>query len=200
MRSENILTSLLPESAAFAEVVRVIDVGRVREGQVLRVLLNADLEEAVGLFAPPQASALAVAEGEGRVEGPGDQHWRWRLRFAERIAASLDPARFGVKAMYVIGSAKNATSGPASDIDLIVHVRGTAEQQSALEGWLEGWSLALSEMNWLRTGYRTEGLLDVHYVTDEDFAKGSSYAVKVGAVTDAARELPLGPASRRAGN
>lgn len=200
LRSENILTSLLPEYAAYSDVVRVIDVARVREGHVLRVLLNADLEEAVGLFAPPQASALAVAEGEGRVDAPGDQHWRWRLRFAERIAASLEPARFGVRAMYVIGSAKNATSGPASDLDLLVHVRGTAEQRRALEEWLEGWSLALSEMNYLRTGYRTEGLLDVHYLTDEDFTRGSSYAVKVGAVTDAARELPLGPAPGRAGN
>jgi len=199
-RAENFLTRLLPDAGAFVEVVRVIDVGRTREGQVLRVLLNADLEEAVGLFAPPQASLLAVSEGEGRVEGPADQHWRWRLRFAERIAASVDAARFGVRAMYVIGSAKNATSGPASDLDLLVHVQGTPEQRRALEQWLEGWSLALAEMNYLRTGYRTEGLLDVHYLTDDDFARGTSYAVKVGAVTDAARALPLGPAADRSGN
>ncbi|MFN8588157.1 MAG: PEP/pyruvate-binding domain-containing protein [Candidatus Eisenbacteria bacterium] len=195
LRSENILPSLLPEAAAYADVVRVIDVGRAHEGHVLRVLLNADLEEAVALFAPPHTSALSVAEGEGRLEGPSDQHWRWRLRFAERIAANVDPARFGVKAMYVIGSAKNATSGPASDLDLLVHVGGSDAQRRALEEWLEGWSLALAEMNYLRTGYRTGGLLDVHYVTDEDFARGSSYAVKVGAVTDAARPLPMGAAT-----
>ena len=35
-------------------------------------------------------------------------------------------------------------------------------------------------------------LLDVHLVTDEDIASGDSYAAKIGAVTDAARELRLG--------
>ena len=57
--------------------------------------------------------------------------------------------------------------------------------------WFEGWSLSLDEMNYLRTGYRTGGLLDVHIVTDEDIEKKSSYAVKIGAVTDAARSLPM---------
>ncbi|HEY6572970.1 MAG TPA: nucleotidyltransferase domain-containing protein, partial [Candidatus Eisenbacteria bacterium] len=190
-RAENILPDILPEFAALADVLRVIDVPRVMGGQVLRVLLNADLEEGVGLFAPPQASALEVAEEGAKSESTHDQHWRWRLRFAERIAASLDAARFGVQAVYVIGSTKNATAGPASDIDLIVHVRGTESQQQALEAWFQGWSAALAEMNYLRTGYRTPGLLDVHYVTDEDFAQRSSFAVKVGAVTDAARPLLL---------
>jgi predicted nucleotidyltransferase len=195
LRSENILPTILPDHADLADVVRVIDVSRVTGGNVLRVLLNADLEEAVALFAPPQSTALEVAEGEGRSEPAGDQHWRWRLRFAERIAASLDAARFGVRAMYVLGSTKNATAGPASDIDLIVHVQGTAEQREALEKWIEGWSLALAEMNYLRTGYRSDGLLDVHYLTDEDFERRTSLAVKVGAVTDAARPLALGTAA-----
>ena len=50
-------------------------------------------------------------------------------------------------------------------------------------------------MNYLRTGYRTDGLLDVHYVTDADIAGGGNpFAAKIGAVTDAARPLPLGEA------
>ncbi|HEX7077855.1 MAG TPA: PEP/pyruvate-binding domain-containing protein [Candidatus Eisenbacteria bacterium] len=189
LRSENVLPTLLPEHAGLAEVVRVIDVPRSTGGQVLRVLLNADQDEAVGFFAPPRELAMESADFGSRGETSADQHWRWRLRFAERIAASLDRVRFGVKAMYVLGSTKNATAGPASDIDLIVHVEGTDEQRRALETWFEGWSLALAEVNFLRTGYRAPGLLDVHYVTDDDFARRSSFAVKVGAVTDAARPL-----------
>jgi hypothetical protein len=46
-------------------------------------------------------------------------------------------------------------------------------------------------MNYLRTGYETEGLLDVHLVTDEDIARQTSYAVKINAITDAARPLPM---------
>ena len=61
-------------------------------------------------------------------------------------------------------------------------------RDSVIEFWQ---SLSLDELNYTRTGYRTGGLLDVHFVTDEDLRKGSSYAVKIGAVTDPARPLPL---------
>ena len=48
---------------------------------------------------------------------------------AERIAAELDAERFGVKGMYLCGSVKNATAGPGSDIDLLVHFSGNAQQR-----------------------------------------------------------------------
>ena len=112
---------------------------------------------------------------------------------AERIAACLDAERFGVANLYVLGSAKNATAGPASNIDLLVHFRGTSSQLQFLRDWLDGWSLCLGEMNYLQTGYRTDGLLNVHIVTDDDIAKKSSWAMKIGASTDAARPLPLNP-------
>jgi predicted nucleotidyltransferase len=111
---------------------------------------------------------------------------------AERIGREVDPERFGVRALYVFGSTKNATAGPGSDIDLLVHFVGDDRQRECLTLWLDGWSQCLSEINYLRTGYRTEGLLDLHVVTDEDIAAGTSYAVKIGAVTDPARPLPLG--------
>jgi hypothetical protein len=49
----NILTELVPDAGALAPVVRVIDVGRETDGKVLRVLMNADLDEAVGILAEP---------------------------------------------------------------------------------------------------------------------------------------------------
>jgi pyruvate, water dikinase len=192
-RSPSILAELVPELSHLAETVRVIDVPGTADGQVLRVLLNADLDEAVGILAPPGPLDGARVADRPPAPRPGEDHWRWRLRMAQRIAASLDPARFGVKAFYVFGSTKNATAGPGSDIDVIVHVAGDAETRRRLELWLEGWSLCLAEMNFLRTGYRTEGLLDVRIVTDDDVARQTSFAVKIGAVTDAARPLPLGP-------
>jgi pyruvate,water dikinase len=126
----------------------------------------------------------------GGCAGPQD-HWAWRMYMAECIAAQLDPERFGVSALYVLGSAKNATAGPSSDIDLLVHFRGNERQRADLVLWFEGWSLCLDEVNFLRTGCRTGGILDVHLVTDEDVAQRSSFAVKIGAATDAARLLPL---------
>jgi hypothetical protein len=111
---------------------------------------------------------------------------------AEQIARHVDAACFGIKAMYVFGSAKNATAGPASNINLIVHDHGDPEQRRLLSTWLEGWSHALAETNYLRTGYKRDGLLDVHYVSDRDIVEQTSYAAKIGAVTDAARPLAMG--------
>jgi predicted nucleotidyltransferase len=113
-----------------------------------------------------------------------------------RISA---PGRFGVQAMFVIGSTKNATAGPQSDIDLLVHFRGTEKQREDLMTWMEGWSLSLDEMNFQKTGLRSGGILDVHMVTDEDIAKRTSYAVKIDAVTDAARPLLLKDDTRQPG-
>ena len=172
-----------------------MDVPKAAEGRVLRVLMNADLDEAVGVLVEPAATVDAVDTAETVAPPQRGQDWRWRLRMAERIAAQLDPERFGVAGFYVFGSTKNATAGPASDIDVLIHFRGTPEQRTMLERWLEGWSLCLAEINYLRTGYKTAGLLDVHIVTDEDIARRTSYAVKIDGVTDAARPLPLGSSS-----
>ena len=110
---------------------------------------------------------------------------------AQKIASELDSQRFGIKAFYLFGSTKNATAGPASDIDILLHFQGSPQQEAELLLWLEGWSRCLSEMNFLRTGYRTAGLLDIHIVTDKDIAERSSFAVKIDAVTDPARKLPM---------
>lgn len=36
--------------------------------------------------------------------GTAPEHWRWRHRFAERLASSMDAERFGVHAAYLFGS------------------------------------------------------------------------------------------------
>ena len=190
--SQNVLAQVLPDYASLADVVRVIDVPQNTQGKVVRVLLNAELDEALAVLSQPTASRES---GELRerviIEPRPEEHWRWRMRMAEQIASRIDERRFGVKGFYVFGSTKNATAGPGSDLDVIVHFGGTDEQRAALEVWLEGWSLALAEVNYLRTGYRAERLLDVHFVTDDDLERQTSFAAKIGAITDAARPLPL---------
>ncbi len=189
--SSNILHEILPEFAHLSDTLRLIDVPENSGGMVLRVLMNADLGEAVAILSPPGEDIEVLTRV---LEEPGkyrDTYWRWRMTMLEQIASQLDPDRFGVVALYVFGSTKNATAGPKSDIDIIVHFRGTPKQCELLLSWLEGWSLCLDQMNYMRTGYRTGGLLDVHLVTDEDIEKKTSYAAKIGAVTDAARPILL---------
>jgi pyruvate,water dikinase len=182
----NSLADILPDEAWLADTIKVIDVSKASDGLVLRVLLNAELDEAVGMLADPASkSAESPDSYSARVPASGE-HWRWRVRMSEYLAGELDPEKFGVKALYVFGSTKNYNTGPGSDIDLLVHFAGTPEQEALLMTWFDGWSKCLDEMNYVRTGYRSGGLLDVHLVTDEDIANKTSYAVKIDAVTDAA--------------
>ncbi len=191
-RSDNLLSSYLPEQAELASVLRVIDVERETDGEVLNILMNAELEEAVGFLADPaEVMAEEAPSAEGLPEYP-KEHWRWRLQMAEQIAAEIDAECLGVKRLFVFGSTKNGTAGPASDIDLLVLFDGSDQQRHDLETWLDGWSQALAELNYLRTGYRTDGLLDLHIITDDDIERRTSYAVKIEAITDPARELELG--------
>jgi pyruvate, water dikinase len=191
--SRNILPAILPEYEYLSDVIKVIDVAQNADGKMLHIFMNADLDEAVGVLAPPsRKKEEAKVEKEYSLDPDSDEHWRWRLRMAESIAGRLDPEKFGVKAFYVFGSTKNGTAGLCSDIDLLIHIMGSEEQKKQLNEWLRGWSLCLDEMNYLKTGYHSTGLLDVHLITDEDIAKRTSYAVKIGAITDAAVEIPLG--------
>jgi pyruvate,water dikinase len=160
-------------------------------GLILRVLMNADLDQAVGFLSPPQQKTGEVELAAEAMDRGTNEHWRWRFRMAQKIASEIDPQKVGLKAFYLIGSVKNATAGPASDIDILLHFVGTERQEADLLLWLQGWSRCLSEINFLRTGYRTDGLLDVHIVTDKDIAERSSFAVKMDAITDPARKLPM---------
>lgn len=188
----SIFSEIAPEFAHLGDAIRVIDVPGVMDGLVLKVMMNGDLGEAIGYVGQPSSSVEVMTERREVVDQAPEDYWTWRMRMAEQIAANTDPEQFGVKAMYIFGSTKNATAGPGSDIDLLVHFIGTDAQREKILVWLDGWSRCLAEMNYLRSGYRVDGLLDVHLVTDDDIRRKTSYAVKIGAVTDSARPLGLG--------
>ena len=190
-QSPNIITDILPESEELSKIIKVIDLSQIDNDNVLRLTMNSELNEAIAYFTSPTAETADSSPSVEKIPQKQDSYWRWRLMMAEHIAANLDADRFGVKNMYIFGSTKNATAGPCSDIDLIVHFGGTQEQLRQLKLWFEGWSLCLSEMNYLRTGYKSDGLLEVQIVTDDDIVNKSSFASMIGAVTDPARPLKL---------
>ena len=130
--SPSVLVELLPEFAHLSDTLRVIDVPKESDGLILRVLMNAELDRAVAYLSPPiQREGQAESDVE-IVDRTGEEHWRWRFRMAQRIAAQVDPQLFGVKAFYLIGSTKNATAGPDSDIDLLLHLQGTEDQKRSI--------------------------------------------------------------------
>ena len=130
------------------------------------------------------------AEEQSLLAYESDEHWKWRFHVSEKIAASIDMERFGVEAIYIIGSTKTGKAGPASDIDLMIHFRGSEEQRKALEAWMEGWGMGLAELNFIKTGYATRGsLIDFHLITDEDIRNRTSYASMIGATENSAKLL-----------
>lgn len=121
-----------------------------------------------------------------------DSHWQWRKNMAEKLTDRMNFDRFGVNGVYLIGSAKTAEAGPASDIDLIIHIRAD-KVNSELVAWIEGWSLCLSELNYWRTGYKTDGLIDAHFLTDNDIENKTSFAVMIGSVDNRAQPIKVNP-------
>jgi len=189
--STNVLKEILPEFGNLSETVKVIDIPQISGGRILKILFNADLDEAVGYLAKSSNEREEAFKPVTTGEKQNANYWIWRMRAAEKIASLLDPERYGVKGIYIIGSTKNASAGPGSDIDLLIHFAGDEQQKKDLMIWLEGWSQSLAEYNFMQTGYKAESLLDIHIITDQDIANKSSYAVKIGAPTDPARRLRM---------
>lgn len=114
-------------------------------------------------------------------------HVLWRRFVADQIARQLDMIRFGVREVYLIGSTESESAGAGSDIDLLVYTDGNEEKRALLELWLDGWSRALALANYLRTGHMSQGLLDVHIVTDEGVRAENSFAVMMRSTTESSR-------------
>jgi predicted nucleotidyltransferase len=189
--SPNIFKELIPELEHLSDVVKVIDIVKASDGKILKILANADKNLAVAMLKNPSKEIEAEIEKTEFTHNFISEDWKWRYNFAEKIAKKINPEELGVKAIYLYGSTKNANATSQSDIDLIIHVEDDSEKRKLLEKWLEGWSLALAEMNYLRTGIKKKGLLDVQYITDKDIEEKKSYAVKINAVTDSAQPLVL---------
>lgn len=190
-KSPNALFEIFPAYTHLSDTIRVIDVSAVADGRVLRILMNADLEKAVGMLSPKSASPVAQVEFEDQLPRKSDDHWRWRLSMVEKMAAQLHGEQYGVRGLYVIGSTVNCTAQAGSDIDLLVSFSGSEEQKEQLSKWLMGWSLCLDEFNFLRTGYKAGGLLDLHFVSDMDLEDLDSLESRLNVKTDNIRELML---------
>jgi hypothetical protein len=151
-------------------------------------IFNKKLLNTIETFEQENVGYVRTSEdSSGLLPVQPDVHWRWRNEIVYKIAEKLDFENFGVEAMYLIGSTKNATSGPVSDIDILLHFRGNEFQEKELRAWFNGWSLCLSEINYMKTGYRSDGLIDLHLVTEKDIENRNSFASMIGSVNDGAR-------------
>jgi hypothetical protein len=134
-------------------------------------------------------------ELSGERLGAAPEHWRWRQRFAERIAATMDPVRFGVESVYLFGSTEAGDANVGSDIDLLVVWNGEASKLADLQLWLEGWSLCLAEISFQLYGHPSEGLLDIKFLRTQEKNEELQAFARAGKTLQA---LPVGtsPASK----
>jgi hypothetical protein len=197
LQAPNKLAEFCPECALLTDALRVIDVPEATGGKVLRVLMNADRELAIGFFASPETAVrTACATGQPAVREEEDP-FRWRQRMAERIAYHCGGQPWGVRGVYLLDETEAGEVSPDSPIKLVIHFLGNGRQRKELETWLQGWSLSLAEMNYFRTGFHSEGLLDVHYLSDEKIRGEKDVAARIKVPSDVVRELPLGPKSQK---
>ena len=148
LTAENHLEDLIPQDdeelkAIMNNVVRVIRIDEIIDGGSLSIIMDGEVGEALAYLHPPD-------------------HWSWRMKKTHEIAAALDPKAYNVKAMYLIGSTKDGTAGPASDIDLIIHLDANEEQKEKLIDWFEKWDKQLTKENEKRTGIETETVSYTH--------------------------------------
>ncbi|MCK5033812.1 MAG: pyruvate, phosphate dikinase, partial [Calditrichia bacterium] len=190
-KSPNALFKILPAYSNLSNVVHVIDVSSVAKGKVLRVLMNADLNKAVGILSPPTSHIETSVSKSDHIETLTSDHWRWRMDMAEKLAFQIDAKRFSVKNLFILGSTSSTRAQESSDIDLLINFNGTGDQKKELQSWLEGWSLCLDEINYLKTGYKAGGLLDVHYVTDKELKDKKKLSEKFSFEVDNMKELTI---------
>lgn len=191
LESENILTRFLPDYEHLEKTVKVINVREATKGLILRVLMNADDDEALAIFTNPKISAVYNADYSGQGVPQFDNPWVVRMRMAEYIASELDGEVFGVKGLYVFGTTFNKSATSKSDVDILIHLDADMNQKKMLEYWLDGWSKAISEFIFYQTGYRIENFLDVKYVTDAELNDKGYYSEILNPSKELAKKLKL---------
>jgi predicted nucleotidyltransferase len=172
LETDNKLTTVLQGYKNFEDIIHLIKISDIIPGGTMSVIMDGEANEALAYLKPPD-------------------HLTWRTQKVEEIAQALDPDIYGVKALYLIGSTKDGSAGPSSDIDLLVHFKGTEEQKDRLIAWFDEWGKKLGEENKERTGYETGGLLDVHFITDEDIKNRSSWATHITSPYQSVKKIPL---------
>ncbi|MCF8303412.1 MAG: nucleotidyltransferase domain-containing protein [Bacteroidales bacterium] len=158
---------------------------------VSNYLFHKRLKKTLAYLEQPDDEFKNKEDLKNILPGDSDEHWKWRYHMVKRLSEKMDFDYFGVEGIYLIGSTKNANAGPGSDIDLLIHFNGDEKQHCQLQSWINGWSYGLDEINYMKTGYYTDGLIDLHIVTDEDIKNKTSYAVMIESKDNGAHPIKV---------
>ncbi|MFH0895423.1 MAG: hypothetical protein V2A54_13385 [Bacteroidota bacterium] len=114
-------------------------------------------------------------------------HWKWRFEMATALSNSNFLENKNITAIYLLGSVKNAQSGPCSDIDLMIHTNPDNRCMEEIKKFLKCWAHCLSEINFSITGEKITEMLDVHFISDQDVADKNSFTSMIGSHFNSAK-------------
>jgi len=187
--SPNTLNRFIPEFEQYSDVIKVINVAEATGGDVCRVLMDSDNDEAICFFA--NKGTESTYKTSNVIEKGSDNVYalNWRLEMVNVISKKIDREKYGIKNLYLFGTTFLGIAGANSDIDILVHFIGNDEQLKDMQTWFDGWNLALSEINFQNSGYRVEKMIDLYIITDKDIAEKEYYAHLIDENANASKKL-----------
>lgn len=172
--SENVLDRFISGFDHIKNILKVINIREATNGKILRILMNSDEEKAVAFFTSGQVTSKQ--SGLDIMKDNTTEAQIWRMRMVEAFVNSLDMARFGIGGVYLTGSVFQGTAKSSSDIDIIVYFQGNENQKKEFLIWCEGWNYSISNINYNRSGYKIERILDILLIDDQSLQNNKFYA------------------------
>lgn len=171
--SDHIFNRKLKQTFSFWDKEkRTFDALSEKEGKLIQILTNYDIDYAIKLLNNP---ARFVYSADDNTNDSGEYHWSWRMRIADSLVEKIGTSdvalsKFGIVKMAVIGSVAEKNVEAKDDIDILVHFRGEDCHRERLLAWIDGWSNAIGEMYFQKSGIYLNNFIDLHFVLDEDLS------------------------------
>lgn len=174
--SINIFEQIVPEMNHLSKIIKVISLSESFAGKRMRILMNADKNEAVAFLIEPSMKLQTASNQYDFGMKQKTDATKIRMEIAQKIASQIDSKKLGIKSVYLFGTVFYQNAGANSDIDLLVHYDGKEEHRKEMEIWFDAWNLSMTEMLFNQTGVRIEKLLDVFYVSNQDLKENDYFA------------------------
>ena len=171
--ANNTLDRFLPEYSHLSHIVKVINVREEANGSILRILANSDEEKAMAFLSTIDGKIDVSDSDVSKLNVSEAQNWRYRM--AEAFANSINLEKYNIKGIYLAGSVFKSQAQPDSDIDIFVYIQNESEMKKEFIDWCDGWNSALVNVNYNRSGYKMEKILDVTIFNDLELEENQFY-------------------------
>ncbi len=167
-KSENILKKILPEYGDLEDIVKVIDVPKATGGLVCKILMNAEIDEAMAILSP-SSKRNSFTKFKSASAKPIDEN-QWRLNTAEKAVQLIEKERYSIQAIYLTGDCLQGTADAQSKIELVFVVSLMNDSTNELNIWLDGFSANVADNYFERTGNRIDSLIESKIILESDYA------------------------------